>query len=542
MKPLYNLFLLLLTGLVLTGLGSCKKFLNTTPSSFTSPLTYYSTDEELQTALNGVYNSLQPIYNGGIGYTLTATTDESTPRNTGVAPELEYTYVASDAIILSSWQNLYTGVSRANLLLANMGKVNNGVMDHTDTLILGQALFLRAYYYFLLVRGWGDVPLVLQPTASISNTSVARTASITVYQQIVGDMRKADTLLQTQSVTSLGYNGAVTRTAVEGILARVYLTWAGSPLNDVSQYANAQTYINKVINDGEHYLNTNYSQIFLNLMEDVEEIHESIWEVEYYGNGTASPYGTQSETALGNLMSPLGVWIAGLNGGTAASAGHVLITKTLYDSYAPWDTLRRNWNCLSYNYANASNVSTYPVEQSCGTNEWLYCIGKWASQYSKVPGSSQLSCNYPLLRYADILLMQAEVENQLTGPDAIAYGAINTVRRRAFKVSLTTPNVVCDLPAGLNQAQFQDSVEAEREKELCFEGVRFWDLRRWGNMYNVMQSLSQYAASTSGSASGHGNGSLVVTVSAAFQTRNNLYPIPTSDLSVNDLLTQNPGW
>jgi hypothetical protein len=522
------------------GISSCKKFLDTKPTAFGSPLTYYQTSAEQQTALNGVYNELGTAYNGGIGYTLTATTDESEPRNTGVATQLKYIYDAGDPAILSTWQGLYTGIERANVLLNSFQPTDTA--DATKKLIIGQTLFLRAYFYFLLVRGWGDVPMQLKPTASVTNVNIARTPSVTVYKQIVADMKTADMLLQTQTVTSLGYNGKITKTAVEGILARVYLTWAGAPINDATQYVNAQTYINKVIGDGEHSLNPNYSKIFLNLMENVEDIKESIWEVEYYGNGQAPGVG-QAESALGNLMSPLGDAVGGLNGGTSTTAGHVLITKTLYDGYSAWDTTRRNWNCLTYNYANGSNISTYPTKQSIGTNEWLYCIGKWKPEYSKTTGSGNLSCNYPLLRYSDILLMQAEVETQLNnGPNAIAYNAINQVRRRAFNAPSNVPNAICDVPAGQSLSQFMTTLQAERMNEFCFEGIRFWDLRRWGNMYGVMQSLSLYASTTSGAIYGHGGGSLVVSAAAAFQTRNNLYPIPTHEISLNTSLVQNPGW
>lgn len=527
------------------GLVSCKKFLDTKPTSFGSPATYYTNASQMQTALNGVYDILGQggLYSGGIGYSLTGTTDESSPRNTGVAVQLKYIYDAGDPVVAGSWQTLYSGIERANILLASLKTTDNTQAD-AKALIRGQALFLRAYYYFLLVRGWGDVPLILQPTASINNTDVARSPAVSVYQQLTTDMKTADTLLQKQTVTAVGYNGKVTKTAVEGILARVYLTWAGYPINDAAQYKNAQTYLNKVIADGEHSLNTSYPQIFLNLMQNVEEYKESIWEVEFYGNGITPA--NEASNVLGNLMSPLGTVVGAVNsGGTISSgttAGHLLITKTLYDNYATWDSVRRNWNCLSYNYANSSNVSIYPAKGNIGTNTWCYTIGKWKSEYAKLTGGS-IACNYPLLRYADILLMQAEVETQLNGsPNTIAYNAINQVRRRAFKVSVNTPNATADVTAGLSKDQFMDVVKAERMRELCFEGIRFWDLRRWGNMYDVMQSLSQYASTTNGSTFALGGGSLVVSASAAFQQRNNLFPIPTREISLNPLLKQNVGW
>ncbi|ANI88586.1 hypothetical protein A9P82_04340 [Arachidicoccus ginsenosidimutans] len=419
--------------LLIIGIASCKKELNTTPTAFITPVNYYETADELQTALNGVYDELGSagLYAVYYGWTLNISTDESCTRATGVPSEAYYTYNASDAAVTTFWQSCYFGIARANLLLANINKPD---MDSTArNVIEGQALFLRGYYYFLLTSNFGDVPLILEPTSSLTNVNIARTPIKQVYAQILTDMTTAEGLLQTQQADSIGYGGKISQTAVDGILARVCLTMAGYPLNDVSKYKDALTWATKVVNSGQHALNPDYAQIFQNLEEDKYDVKECIWEVEFYGNNIGSAEGGN---VLGNYA---GIQCADPNIGN--SAGWTTVSKKLFDSYgidsaskttpqASFD-LRRDWNCANYNYG-----SSVPATKTTVTNPWLMNAGKFRREYEVVTPKAKNTtpCNYPLLRYSDVLLMQAEAENQVNGPDALAYGDINQVRRRGWGI------------------------------------------------------------------------------------------------------------
>lgn len=432
MKRSYSIFLCFL----FVGMVSCKKVLDTTPTAFITPVNYYNSAADLQTALNGVYQELASsgLYAVAYSYDLTISTDEACTRATGVPTETNYNYDATDAVVTQMWQSLYFGIERANLLLDNIKKP---AMDETKRgVIKGQALFLRSYFYFLLASNFGDVPLILQPTGSIQDVNVARTPIKTIYAQILADMTTAESLLQTQTASSVGYGGVVTQTAVDGILARVCLTMAGYPLNDVSKYQDALNWCAKVTGSGQHALNPNYQQIFVNLAQDKYDVKESIWEVEFFGNNT-NGFAAGGNT-LGNYI---GISCSDINIGN--SAGWTTVSKKLFDSYglnttststpqASFD-LRRDWNCANYNYGSSTpGVKSAPI-----TNPWLMYAGKFRRENEVFTPKAKNTTpeNYPILRYSDVLLMQAEAENAVhNGPTNLAYTDINQVRRRGYGI------------------------------------------------------------------------------------------------------------
>ena len=177
-----------------------------------------------------------------------------------------YDCQASTKIYSDCWTALYQGIGRANLLLSKME--TSPVADSIKKYIKGEALFLRGFNYFQLVSRYGDVPLLLTPTGTSENLNYPRTPSIDVYNQILNDMKAADTMVR--PVTAIANCGSrVTQTVVEGIIARVYMKMAGRPLMlGVPAYDSARTYCLKVINSGLHTLNTDYKQVFINHSQD----------------------------------------------------------------------------------------------------------------------------------------------------------------------------------------------------------------------------------------------------------------------------------
>src|SRR5690606_25371999 len=153
----------------------------------------------------------------------------------------------------SSVQSLYgihwIGIGRANFLLAYVDK-NPEIPQEVRDRIRGEALFLRAHYYSLLVRMFGGVPLVLDPVTSPNDVHVPRATAQEVYDQVIKDMKEAEGLVA--DIQSLGYGGRVNKSAVRGMLARVYLHMAGEPLKDISKYEEARTWTKKIIDEGFH--------------------------------------------------------------------------------------------------------------------------------------------------------------------------------------------------------------------------------------------------------------------------------------------------
>jgi len=423
---------ILLGVLVLSLATSCKQFLDVQPTDFITAENYYNTEKELQTALNGVYDRLgdDKIYGSNLSYWLTVGNDETYHNASNYGPVALYSYNSSDSNVDSFWANLYYGIERANLLLANINKPV-GITQTRRDVIKGEALFLRAYFYFLLVSNYGDVPLKLAPNSSVVNTAIARTPQKEVYDQIIADMTEAEGLLQTQTATSLGFGGKVSKTAVEGILARVCLTMAGYPVKDESKYKDALNWCQKVIDSKEHSLNPDFSKIFINYCTDKYDIKESIWEVEMWGNATGG-YNDAGQ-GLGYL---LGITNSDIPSGRSASVGRY--TKWAYDLFEvnpnsqqtikPSYDLRRDWSCANFSYG--TNLAVV-----LNTNPWNMNAGKWrrtlTTESPKTLGNTPI--NVPLLRYADVLLMYAEADNAVnTGPTQTAINYVNQVRRRGY--------------------------------------------------------------------------------------------------------------
>nr|WP_121269189.1 RagB/SusD family nutrient uptake outer membrane protein [Pedobacter schmidteae] len=425
MKALKYLSLILLIGF-----SSCKKFLDTKPTT-AAPEYYYSTESEMNTALTGVYDVMgsENVYGNSIFTRITAATDESYyQRNTQSTGMQVLNFDASDTDVRLLWKSLYEGIERANLILANIKKP---AMDETKrNAIEGEALFLRAYYHFVLASNWGDVPLIIKPTSSITNTDVARTPVKEVYNQIIADMTRAEGLVK--SITEIGFGGRVSKSAVQGILARVNLYMAGYPVNDVTRYAEALKWAKKVVASvGLHSLNNDYKQIFINYAQDKYDTKESIWEVEFWGNRIGNAY-----TEAGRVGNTNGILCS--NEKEGYSYGFIAATPTLFKLYETGD-LRRDWAIAPFKYVGATTARTnWTTAEIYQRN-----AGKFRREYELLEKQKNYTPeNFPLLRYADVLLMLAEADNEVNGaPSAEAIDAVNQVRKRAFGKTLSGEQV-----------------------------------------------------------------------------------------------------
>lgn len=523
-------------------LAGCKKFLDKKPTSFVSPDNYFNTENEINTALDGVYDVLgkEAVYGGQLVVRHASSTDESffSYASFPTGP-FYFNYGSEDATISSLWQNMYDGIERANVLLAN---INKPAMDEDKrSVIKGEALFLRAFYYFILVENWGAVPLKLTPTTSVNNVDIPRTPIKDVYAQILKDMTTADGLVK--KISDIGFGGRVSKSAVRGILARVCLTMAGAPLNDVSKFKDARDWAAKVNEFGEHSLNPDYKQVFINVCQDKYDTHESIFESEEYGsNNDAFREG-------GRIGNENGVKCASSDVANVGYAyGFVSTTRKLYNLYEYNATdvskrdLRRDWAISTYTLS-ATGAKT----NIAATNIYARNCAKWRREYELVSPKNKnyTPTNFQILRYSDVLLMFAEAENEVNGgPDAAAVDALNQVRRRGYGKLLAgaTNPTNADYPGaiGLSKDNFRKAIMDERARELCFEGLRKYDLIRWGIFVSTMQDVATefttYASLTT---------TIYKNARDAAQRVSNihlLYPIPIREMSLNKALVQNDGY
>lgn len=516
-------------GCLLFIMPSCKKSFEKEPSDFIGPENYFKTEEQLNYALNGVYSTLAEsgLYANNMIARLGLDADQSYNRYShDEASVSDYNYTSADTKILAYWRALYLGINRANLLLENIDKpdMDNGKREK----IKGQTLFLRAYFYFLLVTRFGDVPLVLNTVSSASSEAlqVARTPVKEVYHKILKDMEAASLLVD--DIDVVGSGGRISKSAVWGIMARVCLYMAGNPINDVSKYTEARQWAEKVIISGKHQLNPSFQQIFINYAQDKYDYKESIWEVEFWGNGTG-------------IYTNLGGYV-GRNNGIGSTqdpevgyaAGMSRTSTVLFKLYNAND-LRRDWSIAPFRYvgdapAVATNWNASQIVER-------YC-GKWRRIYETVlpRSTTRTSQNFPILRYSDVLLMFAEADNFIDDNDGLQrHEAINKVRRRGFGKPIDVPDASIDF-TGMDKAAFLEQIQNERSRELAFECLRKDDLIRW----NIFLSSMKYALNdiTSTTTAATDAKRTFTNVSA----RDVLWPIPLYELGVNKKLVQNKGW
>lgn len=441
MKKRFLILTLVAVGTIVS-LQSCKKLLETEPTDFLSSDEFFSNKDNLRAALTGVYSTLKnnALYGDNYQHLITATTDELVYATSGNIPKIPwYNATSADAQVASIWATLYTGIDRANVVLENIN-TSTEIAENDKRHIEGEAIFLRAYYYFLLTQWYGDVPLRMKPTQSPDETNMPFTSSKIVYDWVIDEMIIAEGLLNDQKATAFDYTERVTQTAVQAVLARVCLYAAGAPVNDTRRYADAAKWAREVINSGIHKLNPDYTQVFKLQCKDQYDAtyKESIWEVGFYVNSGTPEQSSPSQVRVG---IPTSSDVVGKND------GRLFVYPRLYRTYESFafttasdeasDTSpdqRRDWCVAPYKYAGG-DATTAPKENAVAYN--LYYTrypGKWRRSEENAPRvATQSPTNYPIVRYADVLLMLAEAENELNdGPTSEAIDLVNQVRSRAY--------------------------------------------------------------------------------------------------------------
>lgn len=428
---------IIITIMVLSlGLVGCQKFLTELPQDTASPQTFFNTKDQLTSAIMSVYSPLGNIdestYSRFFPLEANAATDEFSLRSANSVAASIYNTSSSYPTFGDCWNNLYLGIERANFLLEQLPNSSAAPADISE--IQGEALFLRGYYHFLLVEYWGDVPLKIITTKSASDINRVRTPAKQVYDQIIKDMTAAEALVNTATIWGVTNTGRISKTGVEGMLSRVYLHAAGR-LKDNSYLAPAVSWGKMVITGGEHKLNPDYKQIFINESQDINDNKECIWEVEFMRDAT----GIYSEYE--RFGSTQGVENQDI--GTGFSQGTYNATGTLYELYAPGD-LRRDWVIANFNYGGTTKSALNGKVYISPATHWKRELAKWRREYQNAANIGIKNfgpTNFPLLRYSDVLLTVAEADNEINGPTAENIEYVNQVRRRGYGVSLVGRNI-----------------------------------------------------------------------------------------------------
>lgn len=498
---------------------------------------FYKNGKQLSEALYGVYSTLAStnLYGGcilgrlglsaDIGYEDYAS-DEATVGYYSVVPQ--------DTKITNYWKDCYSGIGNANSLLENIDKPQD-IDEALRGQYRGEALFLRAYYYFMLTKRFGDVPLILSTPKSVSleELQIARTPQKDVYEQILKDMATAATLVRPASDFVEAGGGRINQSTVYGIMARVALNMAGYPVNDTDKYALARECCEKVIGLNFHELNPDFTQVFKNYMQKKYDIRESIWEVEFYGNNVGTYTTTGGQVGRNNGIKMSQTWVGADSVGV--SIGTVRATPYYLELFAEGD-LRRDWTIADYVYKSTGRTTT-------DSHKWDRCSGKFRREFEKLTpkNPTYTETNLPLLRYSDVLLMYAEAVACGGGDDlGKAYEYMNMVRRRGFGKDINTPDPEVDR-VNTGAEDLMNYIIDERAFELGHEFLRKDDITRWNifmQQMRVCKSLIDVIPKTYTS-------SYYASARACYNDvseRDMLWPIPSYDIAVNRKLTQNPGW
>jgi len=472
-----NLKLGISTLLMLLLLAGCKKeFLEKSPPDALTEVGFYNSAERAQLGVNAIYVSLQSAWSINLYRINDVPSGEVLLSNTVPLEYNNFTYFPALNQIHDTWRGLYEGVYRSNLAIANIPGIN--MAEALKSQYVGEAKFLRALFYFDLVNIFGAVPLVTQPLPDTDASLIARTPVADVYKVIIADLLAAEVGLP---VSHSGANlGRVTKGAAQALLGKVYLY--------NKDYANAEKYFLLVINSGKYGLMDNFQEVWHRSFENNKE---SIFEVQFADIGGSGSNGRN------------GSYLPAVNGAT----GSGLATKRAFDAFDPTDP-RRAMSIFRPGDSFAPNVSTALATFSAVWSATGYAVkkGMWPIMYINSNG-----INYPIIRYADVLLMYAEAANELNKLTE-ARAAVNQIRARP---SVNMPAITA-ANTGTKAAMF-NAINKERQVELMFEFIRFNDLRRWGL---ALQELGPIG----------------------YQAKHALFPIPQLELDINPKLTQNQGW
>lgn len=495
----------------LAALASCSKQLDQVPPSSITTTNFYSNTNDFTQAVTGVYNQLrtypdQVLWMGEMRSDNIIATSDGNRDWQGIndfSPNLTTT-----AFIVSAWDNNFNGIYNANSVLDAIAAKGSNIPDTAlRTRFAAECHFLRAFYYFQLLRLYGQVPIVEHVLSAAQVEKIPRSPVSDVYNLIISDLQYAMTNLPPSY--DAADVGRATSYAAEGLLGLVYLTRSGptygvnGPGMASNEYTLALTLFNNIIASGQYSFVSNYPSIFSYTNEDNPEV---IFDVQYMSTNNGADYPS--------MLVPTGYWnglgLAAYGNGYGSCTFNV--TNNLLKSYASSAAGQVDTRD-TFNIQSAFNTSATAIDSTNPFVKKYINVAKRGTTYADWP------INFIVLRYTDVLMMKAEcILNGATGggTQADVDAIVGMVRTRA---GIGAPAMV-----GVTLPQLME----ERRREFLGEGLRWNDLVREGM---VVTTMNAWIASDS------------ITTINAVAPNYIIYPVPEAELlTAPGLYTQNPGY
>ena len=497
MKPIYkrNIFLLILSALALF---SCNDFLDKNPLDVLSNESFWATEAEVEMALTGCYSRLndEPWF----GYRRTLL-DCLTDNVQNKYASSDYGYILSigrgtitettGGLISDMWSSSYSGISTCNNFLDNVDNVK--LNSNSRKQYIGEVRFLRAFFYFQLVHYFGDVIIYTSCPETVEAGKIAKSSKEDVLALIHADLDSAISYLP----DNLYSEGHAVKGSALALKTRVLMY--------EENYEDAASTAFQIIDSKTFKLYDDYQKMFLTSGQ--EKNNEIMFSVKYYGEDYTS------------MDQELILWAAPmvrqeLVDDYECTDGKSITESPLYDENNPFENRDPRLSMSIMPDTDTLFTSDGKIFNPDPTYTGYFQLKYVDLSALPISTSTRSEQDMIILRYADVLLMYAEAQNEVSGPDATVYSAINDVRERVH---------MPDIETGLDQDQMREVIRHERRVELALEGLRYYDIKRWKIAHEIMPKVNDVGGNT-----------------IVFENpKNYTWPIQETELDLNPKLIQN---
>ena len=541
MKNIYTFGLSVLLTIALIG---CKE-LDLAPENSFTDLTYWTSEAKAQTVLNTAYSQMFGANYFFYNEALSDNAFNGRGDNMGAASLAAGTYDPSLQRLKDEWGFHYQGIKTCNILLDNIDRIPD-IDEAKLQQMKAEARFLRAFKHFQLMTWWGDIPLLDSDIDIETAQSMSRTPRAQVLEFILSELEEVAQILPANTEYAEDENGKITAGAAVALKARVQLyegNWEGA-VTECERLINRTEF-------GTYSLHASYEQLFL---PDYENSDEAILSLQYVPQlrtwGEYFDYAPLSAGARLNAMAPTQELVDSylmLNGSRINEAGSGYDENDPYASRDPRLTHTIVYHGYEWEEAGGGSHTIYiePGSDPSGAGIDEYVSGSsststgyyWRKYFDPTHQTAFASgLDLMLIRYADVLLMYAEAKNELNKLSAGEWDmTIKALRNRA---GFTSPGAL-DYNAALSQSELRNVIRNERRVELAMEGLRIFDIRRWGIAEEV---LNGWVHGAQFGPSGIDDGYLRVNERSFDPSKHYLWPVPRDERNLNPNLGQNPNW